>query len=96
MSHLPTLQFYRRLLKTMMKTFDKDVEMFHRVRMEARKKILENKEEKDEVKLQDQIFFGEEVRDFFANNMIQGKLQENGRYRFKAKAEHAMGSQIKS
>lgn len=31
-----TLNFYRRLLHTMMKTFDGDPEMFHRVRIEAR------------------------------------------------------------
>lgn len=58
----------------MMKTFDKDVEMFHRVRIEARKRITINKDETDPVKIQDHIFFGEEIRDFLAANMIQGKL----------------------
>lgn len=38
--HKPTLMLYRRLLKTMMKTFDGDYEMFHRSRLDARKKIL--------------------------------------------------------
>lgn len=38
--HKPTLMFYRRLLKTMMVTFNGDYEMFHQSRIEARKKIL--------------------------------------------------------
>jgi complex III assembly factor LYRM7 len=40
--HKPTLMFYRRLLKTMMKTFVGDYRMFHQTRIEARKKIKEN------------------------------------------------------
>ena len=43
--------FYRRLLHTMMKTFDKDPEMFHRCRIEARKKIMENSAEQDPIKI---------------------------------------------
>jgi complex III assembly factor LYRM7 len=38
--HKPTLMLYRRLLKTMMKVFDGDYEMFHKSRIEARYKIL--------------------------------------------------------
>jgi complex III assembly factor LYRM7 len=38
--HKPTLMFYRRLLKTMMRTFVGDYEMFHKMRIEARKKII--------------------------------------------------------
>ena len=52
MIHQPTLQFYRRLLKTMMKTFDGDYQMFHQSRIEARKKILENKDLNDPVQIQ--------------------------------------------
>jgi complex III assembly factor LYRM7 len=37
--HAPTLMFYRRLLKTMMKTFVGDYNMFHQTRLEARRKI---------------------------------------------------------
>ena len=40
--HRPTLMFYRRLLKTMMKTFVGDSYMFHMSRIEARKEILKN------------------------------------------------------
>lgn len=42
-----TLLFYRRMLKTMMKTFNGDPEMFHRVRIECRNKIKENANETD-------------------------------------------------
>lgn len=38
--HKSTLMFYRRLLKTMMKTFVGDYNMFHQCRLEARKKII--------------------------------------------------------
>jgi hypothetical protein len=34
--------FYRRLLKSMMKTFTSDYNMFHQCRIEARKKITES------------------------------------------------------
>ena len=70
--HKPTLQFYRRLLKTMVTSFTGDYEMFHRCRLEAKKKILENKDETDLVSIHNQIFFGEEARDFISTNMIQG------------------------
>ena len=50
--HKPTLMFYRRLLKTMMKTYTGDYEMFHRSRIEARKKILESKDLTDPVQIQ--------------------------------------------
>lgn len=56
--HKPTLMLYRRLLKTMMKVFDGDYEMFHKSRIEARVKILQNKSLTDPVEIQDKIFFG--------------------------------------
>ena len=66
-----TLLFYRRLLKTMMKTFEGDYEMFHRTRLEARREIIKNKDEMDHLKVRDLIFQGEEVRDFLKINLIQ-------------------------
>lgn len=93
--HKPTLMFYRRLLKTMMKTFTGDYNMFHQCRLEARKKIKESAELRDPVEIQEKIFFGEEVRDFLEVNVMQGKLQENGNYRFKARSEHSVGSSVK-
>jgi complex III assembly factor LYRM7 len=73
--HKPTLMLYRRLLKTMMITFNGDYEMFHRSRIEARRKILENKELTDPVEIQNKIFFGDEIRDFLEGSVIPGKLQ---------------------
>lgn len=66
-----TLAFYRRLLKTMMEVFDGDYVMFHKCRLEARKKILESKDLNDELEIQEKIFFGEETRDFLLSNVIQ-------------------------
>ena len=62
---------YRRLLHTMMKTFDGDYVMFHKVRLEARKEILKNKNEIDPIKIQNHIFFGEEARDLLEVNLVQ-------------------------
>lgn len=73
--HKPTLMFYRRLLKTMMKAFVGDYSMFHQCRLEARKKITENQGLRDPVEMQEKIFFGEEVRDFLEVNIMQGTLQ---------------------
>ena len=56
--HKPSLMFYRRLLKTMMKTFNGDYLMFHQSRIEARKKIAQNKDLTDPVEIQNKIFFG--------------------------------------
>jgi len=93
----PTLAFYRRLLHTMMKTFVGDYNMFHRVRLEARRKILENKDETDEIKIQKLIFFGEETRDFLEKNLIQANMQkDSGRYRLNVRKEHALGTTIKN
>jgi complex III assembly factor LYRM7 len=50
--HKPTLMFYRRLLKTMMKTFASDYNMFHQCRIEARKKIKESAQLRDPVEIQ--------------------------------------------
>ena len=93
--HKPTLMFYRRLLKTMMKAFTGDYNMFHQSRIEARKKIMDSSDLRDPVEIQEKIFFGEEVRDFLEVNLMQGTLQESGNYRFKARSEHGMGSSLK-
>lgn len=70
-----------------MTTFDGDYEMFHRTRIQTRRKILENKDLTDPIKIQEKIFFGEEARQFLNVNVMQGKLQESGNYRFKARKQ---------
>ena len=92
-----TLAFYRRLLHTMMKTFVGDYNMFHQVRLEVRRKILENKDETDEVKIHQLIFFGEETRDFLEKNLIQANLQKDtNRYRLNVRKEHGLGTTVKN
>lgn len=79
----------------MMKVFEGDYRMFHQCRLEARAKILENKNLTDPVEIQNKVFFGEEVRDFLQVNLMQGKQNEKGQIRLKARPEHAVGSGIK-
>ena len=77
-----------------MKSFVNDYNMFHQCRIEARKKIKESADLRDPIDIQQKIFFGEEVRDFLEVNIMQGTLQQNGNYRFKARPQHGMGSSI--
>lgn len=77
-----------------MKSFVNDYNMFHQCRIEARKKIKESADLRDPIDIQQKIFFGEEVRDFLEVNIMQGTLQQNGNYRFKARSQHGMGSSI--
>jgi hypothetical protein len=42
----------------MMKSFENDYTMFHQTRIEARGKILEHKDLRDPVEIQEKIFFG--------------------------------------
>lgn len=93
--HRGTLALYRRLLHTMMKVFNGDFNMFHKVRLETRKKIFENRNETDEVKIQNLIFDGEEARDLLEKNLIQATLQKNGRYKMYPRKENGLGVNIK-
>lgn len=65
-----TLSFYRRSIKTLMKIFENDYENFHRVRIETRKRIMENKNLTNEIEILDKICEGEDIRDFFLKNII--------------------------
>lgn len=62
MKYLGTLRFYRRCLKSMMTVFENDVENFHWVWLETRKRILENKDLQGETLILDKICEGEEIR----------------------------------
>lgn len=87
--------FYRRLLKTMMQVFEGDYNMFHRVRLEARRKILESRHLTDPVEIQNKIFEGEECRDFLQVNVMQGHVQDNGNFRLKARPAHGVSAALK-
>ena len=47
---------YRRMLKSMMRVFDGDFEMFHRARMEFRQSINDNAHETDPAKVNALLF----------------------------------------
>lgn len=93
--HLKTLTMYRRTLKSMMKVFANDPEMFHRGRIEFRRSIEEHAEERELHKINDLLFQYEETRRILLKSVVQGNLQEDGNYRWKMRPEHAMGSSIK-
>lgn len=65
-----TLSFYRRSLKSLMTIFENDFENFHRVRLETKNRILENKNITDEIQILDKICEGEEIRQFLLKNVI--------------------------
>lgn len=65
-----TLSFYRRLLKTLMTVFDNDYNNFHKTRLEAKKMIKENAHLRDEMKILDKIYEGEEAREFLLKNIM--------------------------
>jgi len=54
--HLKTLTMYRRMCKTMMVVFKNDYEMFHRARIELRRSIESQKEERDLHKVNELLF----------------------------------------
>ena len=62
MKYRGTLSFYRRCLKTLMKVFENDYENFHKIRIETKKKILENRTLENELQILDKICEGEEIR----------------------------------
>ena len=89
------LMMYRRMLKSMMRVFANDYEMFHRARMEVRASIEEHAHETDKAKINQLLFDYEESRRILLKSVVQGNLQEDGSYRWKLREEHAMGSSIK-
>ena len=51
-----TLGMYRRMLKSMMVVFKGDYDMFHRCRMEIRKAVVDQKDERDIAKINESLF----------------------------------------
>lgn len=86
---------YRRMLKSMMRVFDGDFEMFHRARIEVRRSIEDQKDLRNVSEINELLFQYEESRRILLKNVYQGKLQEDGNYRWKLRADHAMGSSVK-
>ena len=60
--HVKTLAMYRRTLKSFMTIFKDDYEMFHRARIEFRRSIESQAEERDLAKVNELLFQYEETR----------------------------------
>ena len=60
--YVKTLAMYRRSLKSFMTVFKNDYEMFHRARMEFRRSIESQKDERDLAKVNELLFQYEETR----------------------------------
>lgn len=95
MPHVKTLLMYRRMLKSMMDVFDGDYEMFHRARIEVRQSIESQKDLTSTSEVNELLFQYEESRRILLKSVYQGKLQDDGNYRWKLRADHAMGSSVK-
>ena len=93
--HMKTLAMYRRSLKAFMTIFKDDFEMFHRARIEFRRSIESQKDERELAKVNDLLFQYEETRRTLLQKVVQGNLQQDGSYRWKVRPEHAMGSSVK-
>jgi complex III assembly factor LYRM7 len=65
-----TLGMYRRMLKSMMVVFKGDPEMFHRCRLEIRKSIKDQSEERDPAKVNELLFQYEETRRILMQNVV--------------------------
>ncbi len=67
-----TLGMYRRMLKSMQVVFAGDFEMFHRCRLEIRRSIESQSEERDPAKINELLFQYEETRRILLQNVVQG------------------------
>ena len=65
---------YRRMLKSMMRVFEGDYEMFHRARIEVRASIESHRDERDPSKINELLFQYEESRRILLKNVYQGNL----------------------
>ena len=89
--NINTLAFYRRALKTVGQHFKTDARAFNMMKQELKVKTLEFKDLRDEIEIQNKIFFGEEVIDILDQQLMVGLKQESGAYRYTVKREHAIG-----
>ena len=89
------LFLYRNLLKTMMYVFRGDYNSFHMLRISIRKEIEKKKDLTDRKEIKERMMDLEEIRLSLLNNVMQGKLQDGGFYRFKARPEHIQSAGIK-
>jgi hypothetical protein len=95
MKNTKILKLYRKLLYTMMYVFKGDYETFHIMRITIRKEIEKRRNLTDEKEIRERILDLEEARNNLLTKVMQGKLQEGGFYRFKARPELYVGANPK-
>lgn len=89
------LKLYRKMLYTMMYVFKGDYETFHMIRINIRREIEKRKDLRDPKEIRERMLDLEETRNMFMTNVMQGKLQDGGFYRFKARPENVIGASVK-
>lgn len=89
------LKLYRKMLYTMMYVFKGDYDTFHMIRINIRKEIEKRKSLTDAKEIREKMLDLEELRNIFLTEVMQGKIQDGGFYRFKARPENVIGASIK-
>ena len=89
------LKLYRKMLYTMMYVFKGDYNTFHMIRINIRKEIEKRRDVTDPKQIREKMIDMEELRNLFMSNVMQGKLQDGGFYRFKARPENVIGANVK-
>jgi hypothetical protein len=93
--NLNLLKLYRKMLYTMMYVFKGDYDTFHMIRINIRKEIEKRKSLTDPKEIREKMLDLEELRNVLNTEIMQGKLQEGGFYRFKARPENVIGASVK-
>lgn len=93
--NLNLLKMYRKLLYSMMYVFKGDYNTFHMIRINVRREIEKRRDLKDPKEIREKMLDLEEFRNLLLTNVMQGKLQDGGFYRFKARPENVTGANVK-
>ena len=89
------LKLYRKMLYTMMYVFKGDYQTFHMIRINIRKEVEKRKNLTDPKEIREKMLDLEELRNIFLTDIMQGKIQDGGFYRFKARPENVTGASVK-
>ena len=94
-SNKTVLLLYRRMLYSLMEVFRGDYVTFHTTRITIRREIEKRRDLKDPKEIREKILDLEEARNTISSNIMQGKLQDNGHYRYKAREDHIVTASVK-
>ncbi len=89
------LKLYRKMLYSMMYVFKGDYETFHMMRINIRNEIHKSREITDAKQIRERMVDMEEMRNLLLTQVMQGKLQDGGFYRFTARPENVVGADVK-